>query len=170
MLTEIDCTIENLVGGLRMNTLRIFLTVVFGWSFLKTTSLLIRPDSMDLIILSKAGLSWCFWLVIPAIALGQAVALVYLWMPSRTLYRIAQSSVCLDVAETIFASGIAAANPSIAKEAFVTSRISRGLPVRDEILQMMDNPVAQMWPVCFTLGFGLLWLYLLYRFNTIPNN
>lgn len=148
-----------------MKALRIVLTVVFAWSLFKTASILIRPDSMDFLILRKAGLSWCFWLLVPAIAIGLVGAIIFLWMPSDLLYRTAQASVFLDITETILASGIAASNPAIAKKAFVTSRTSRGLPVHDDILRMMDSPTAQLLPVGFAIVFGLLWLYLLYRFK-----
>ncbi|HUE71079.1 MAG TPA: hypothetical protein VMP01_09335 [Pirellulaceae bacterium] len=145
-----------------MTAIRILLTVVFCWSFFKTASILVRNDSMDLLLLTSAGLGWSFWILVPAIGILLAGALVYVWRPSPTLYRIAQAAVVLSVVETALASLVAIGNPQAAKDAFVASRTGRGLPVREEVLRMMDAPASHLLPLLFAVLLAGVWLLLLY--------
>jgi len=145
-----------------MTAIRILLTVVFGWSLLKTGSLLVRDDSMDLLILTSGGLAWSYWLLVPAIAVCLAGALTYLWWPADVLYRLAQAAVILNVVETTMASLVAMSHPGAAIAAFVASRKGRGLPVRDDVVRPMDSPSTHLVPLAISVLLGALWLMLLH--------
>ena len=86
-----------------------------------------------------------------------------MWSPSPILYRIAQAAILVDLVETAIASGIAVSNPEVAKQAFIASRTSRGLPVRDELLHLMANPASHLLPLVFSVMLGALWLFLLHK-------
>ncbi len=59
-----------------MTIVRIVLTLVFAWSLLKTGSLALRTDSMDLVLFSAAGIGWTFWVLFTMIVLALVGALV----------------------------------------------------------------------------------------------
>lgn len=145
-----------------MTAIRILLTIVFGWTLLKTIGILMRQDSMDLLLLSHAGLGWSFWVIVPTIAVLLLGALAYLWVPTQPLYRTAQAAVVLGVLETSLVGIIAMNNPQAAKDAFVASRIGRGLPVRDEVVQLMDSPASHLLPLCIGIALAGVWLFLLH--------
>ena len=86
-----------------MNVLRVILTVYFGSSLIKGASLLFRSESMDLLLFESVGAGWLFWLLLLATLAAEVVALVYLWRPFATGYRIAQAAVIVDFLESTIA-------------------------------------------------------------------
>jgi hypothetical protein len=152
-----------------MTSIRMVLTLVFGWSLLRTGSFLLRRHSMDLLLLRSAGLEWCFWLLVPAIGVCLVVGLIYLWRPSRTGYRFAVSAIGLNVLETTVAAFVAASNPIAAQEAFVASRMERGLPVYDAAIHTMSNPRSHLVLLAFSVFLAGIWLALLYLLGSHRN-
>lgn len=146
-----------------MKVVRIVLAVVFAWSLFKTLELLMRRGSVDRLIFEGTGLPWLFWFFLIPLALLQASALYYLWRPSSLGYRLAQAAVILGAAETVVAAAIGYRNPALMKQAIVTSRAERGLPVREEVLQLADNPLIHLFPILLGVVLAAVWLFLLFK-------
>jgi hypothetical protein len=145
-----------------MVLIRLVLSVVFLWAIGKTVSVLFFFDSMDLLLLRDKDEEWLFWLIVPVAGLLTIGALIYPWAPSAALYHVAQAAVALGLLETLLVGLLAADDPTGAKEAFVAARHSRGLPVREEVLELMDNPNVHYWPIMLAAVMAALWLYLLF--------
>jgi hypothetical protein len=145
--------------------IRILLTIFFAWSLAKAASLFFRSDSMDRLAFESASLGWLFWLLLTGSVVASVITLVYLWRPSEIGFRVAVAGIALDLVLTIVATGIGMANPGLMKEAFIASRRERGLPVREEMLALMDNPVMQFLPVLFGVIVAGVCLYGLYRIH-----
>jgi len=112
-------------------------------------------------MLKAVGLDWLFWIIVPSLIVLQDAAIFYIWRPFTIGYRAAQGAVLLGLVETVGVAIIGFEKPAILKQAFITSRTERGLPVRQEVLDMMDNPAAQFLPVILTTILACIWLFLL---------
>ena len=145
-----------------MILIRILLSVVFAWTFWKTASVMLLHESMDLTLLRGRGEEWIFWSLVPAIGILTLGALTYLWAPSAILYRAAQAAIAISFLETLTVGLVAADDPPVAKAAFIASRNDRGLPVREEMLQLLENPNAHYWQIVLAAALSALWLYLLF--------
>lgn len=148
-----------------MKVLRVILTVVLGWSALKGVEVMIRPSSVDRIIFEGAGLGWLFWALAPPTVLLLAVAVWYLWRPSRAGYRIAQAAVLLHFAESALGAALGFRDPALLRDAVVASREARVLPVRPELLEAMGSPVIHALALAFALLVTAVALGLLYGFE-----
>lgn len=151
-----------------MKAIRVILTVVFGWGLWKSIDLLFRQDSIDLFLFQAIDRAWLFYALLSIIAVTQAVTLVWLWKPFSRGHLFAVAAVWFNLTETIVACSIAAGNVELAKQAFITSRESRGLTVRPEMLEMMNNSAMQYIPLVMTVPLAILWcvlIYLLVRAN-----
>ena len=139
------------IPGSRMKALRVILTVLLGWSALKGVEVMVRASSVDRIIFEGAGLGWLFWALAPPTVLLLAVAVWYLWRPSRAGYRIAQAAVLLHFAESALGAALGFRDPALLRDAVVASREARGLAVRPELLEAMGSPVIHALALAFAL-------------------
>lgn len=129
-----------------MKILRLALALYFAWSFLKGLDILLRSSSTDRILFDTAGLSWLVWLMMLLVLLGKLVCILYMARLDSALFVPALVGVALGFLQTAFASGIGFFKPGLMKEAVIASREARGLPVRQEMLTLLDNPAANLMP------------------------
>jgi hypothetical protein len=156
-----------------MQVLRILLAVVLVWMIAKTGDVMIRADSMDRLLFKEAGLEWCFWLLASAIVFFEAMAIVYLWRPSRLCYIAAQLSVLLELAEGTLATLICLKDPKLAPEIYVASRQSRGLYVDPALARFLESPVfvlltSLVWVAFLAALIGLIYLVERRRSAAMP--
>lgn len=120
---------------------------------------------MDLLILKGVDLGWLFWIIMPSLMVLHVVAIIYIWRPSELGYRAAQGAVLLGLLENFVVSMIGFMKPEILKQAFIASRTERGLPVRQEVLRMMESPAGRLFPIILTVILAGVCLYLLAKIN-----
>ena len=145
-----------------MKVIRILLTAYLAWYIIKGIELMARSSSVDRIVYNRAGLSALFFaLVIATIAL-YTFAIRYIWRPSRMGFRFSLLGLLLAFSETAIAGVIGYQNPSIIKNAFVASRIARGLVVKPEVLQLLDKPASHLVGIAFSFLFAVVIAVLLY--------
>ncbi|MDA0660555.1 MAG: hypothetical protein O3C60_17235 [Planctomycetota bacterium] len=143
-----------------MTTIRILLTITFGWALQKSIKLLVRHESLDRILFDAVHLKWLFYFLLFGLVTSQAVSLVWFLKPFPHGYLFSFSAVLINLIETSFACAIAAGNTEIAKRAFSASRESRGLSARPEILEMMDRPIVHFAPLAVSVIFAIVWCVL----------
>ena len=63
--------------------------------------------------------------------------------------------------ETALVTASGLSRPGLLRDAFVASRKGRGLPVREEILPLMDKAYVHLGFLAFAAAVAALWLLLL---------
>jgi hypothetical protein len=149
--------------------IRAVLTLAFGWSALKGLELLLRSNSMDLLLLNGVGMGWLFYLLIPALAVCQVISLIWFWHPFLRGHFVAIAAILLSLIHTLVVCLIAVGNTELAKQSFTASREERGLPVRQEMLQLMSNPIAQLIPLAIAGALALLWFVLIMKLKNLQH-
>ena len=144
-----------------MKIIRVILTMAFGWALLKCIELLWRRESADLLLFDAAGLKWLFYVLLSGLVVCQAASLAWFWKQFVRGYLFAFGAVVINLIETAVACTIAAGNTDVAKQAFIASRESRGLSVRPEMLQMMDNAALQFVPLAVSAPLAVVWCILI---------
>ena len=91
------------------------------------------------------------------------VSIVWLWLPFQKGFLFAISAVVLNLAETSIACVIAVSDTELAKQAYTSSRDSRGLSVNKAILESMNDPMTQSWPAIISTLFAFLWIFLIVK-------
>jgi heme/copper-type cytochrome/quinol oxidase subunit 1 len=148
-----------------MKTLRIILTIVFGWLGLKGLEVLVRPTTVDRAIFVQTGSGWLFWVLVPGTVALMAAAVWYLWRPSKLGYRIAQAALGLHLVESLVGALLGFRHPEILREAVIASRRARELPVRPELLELLEHPVMKTFMVGFVIVVTVVPLVLLFFFE-----
>jgi hypothetical protein len=143
--------------------IRVILTIVFGWSALKDVEVLCRRTSMDLQLFTAAGMPWLLYLLLVPAVLCYAGGVVWVWRQYRRGLVLALVALALNLAETGVGGWISMNNTELVKEAHITSREARGLPVRQGVLRMMDIPASHLIPFGMSLAFAALWVFLLVK-------
>lgn len=144
-----------------MKITRVILATAFGWALLKSIALLWRRESLDLLLFDAAGLRWLFYVLLSGLVLCQAASLVWFSKQFAGGYLFPFGAIVINLVETAVACTIAARDTDIAKQAFVASRESRGLSVRPEMLEMMDNATMQFVPVVVSALLAIVWCILI---------
>ena len=144
-----------------MIAIRVVLTIVFGWSALKGVEVLCRRTSMDLQLFTAAGMPWLLYLLLVPAVLCYAGGVVWIWRQYQRGLLVALFALALNLTETGIGGVISMKNIDLVKEAHIASREARGLPVRQELLRMMDRPVSHLAPFGMSLAFAALWVFLL---------
>ena len=130
----------------------LLLIVVFGWSLLKGIELLVRgSNTADQILYDEIGIGWLAVSLIAIIAVLDAVALRYLIKPAPLGRLVCLASIGLSALQTSIGLVVARAYPDIARRAFVVSRESRGLPVRQEVIDTALDPTMSLLLLCGSL-------------------
>lgn len=146
------------------------LAVAFSGSFFKCAELLIRGgNSADRFLFDRSAMGW---LAVAALLLTMALDAGALWSLFARRHRrtlgtwLCLASIGVSAAFTSGGFAIARANPDLAREAFVVSRTSRGLPVREEALDMAANQtnILAMWLA--SLAISALLAYLAIRYHS----
>ncbi len=144
-----------------MKILRPALGLYFAWSFVKGLEILLRSSSTDRILFDTAGLSWLFWPLMLLVLLGKLVGIFYVARLDDAVFVPALVGVVLGFLQTAVGFGIGFFKPGLMKEAFIASREARGLPVRQEMLTMLDNPIASLMPLMLSGLFTVILVGLL---------
>lgn len=143
--------------------IRIVLTALFVWSLAISIGFLNRSDSMDLLLFNAVGLKWLFYTLVLLLVTCQSISLIWLWRPFRSGRWFAIGAVLLNFIETCVASVIGAQDLELAADAFRTSRMSRGLPVREEVLQLMEHQSMHIMPIAVSGVLGVIAILMIYR-------
>ena len=146
--------------------IRLVLAGVFLWSFAKGIGFLFRSDSMDLLLFDAAGVKWMFYALVFLMVVCLAVSLVWLWRPFPGGRRFAFAAVFINFIETCVAGAIGFRDPKLAADAFATSRVSRSLEVREEVLQLMESPSMHFIPIAISTVFGAFLILMICKVNT----
>ena len=146
-----------------MIAIRVVLTIVFGWSALKGVEVLCRRTSMDLQLFTAAGMPWLLYLLLVPALLCYAGGVVWVWRQYQRGLLIVLVALALNLTETGIGGLISMNNTDLVKEAHIASREARGLPVRQEVLRMMDSPASHLAPFGLSLAFAALWVFLLVK-------
>ncbi len=144
-----------------MRIVRGILTAAFGWALLKSIELLLRQESIDLLLFDAADLKWLFYVLLSGLVVCQAASLVWFWKQFAYGYLFAFGAVAINLIETVVGCTIAAGNTEVAVQAFIASRQSRGLSVRPEVVEMMDNVAVQLLPLAVNIPLAVLWSILI---------
>jgi hypothetical protein len=128
------------------------LIVVFGWSFLKGIELLVRgSSSVDRMLYEEVGIGWLAVGLLTIIALLDLAAVRYLIKPAPIGRVLCLASIGLSAVQTSIGFAIARTHPDVVRRAFVTSRQSRGLPVRPEAIDAAADPTMLLLLFCGSL-------------------
>jgi cbb3-type cytochrome oxidase subunit 3 len=146
-----------------MTAIRVILTIAFGWSALKGVEVLCRGTSMDLHLFTAVGMPWLLYVLLLPAVLCYAGGVVWVWRPYRKGLFIALVALTLNLSETAIATLISLNHTDLVKEAHIASREARGLPVRQEVLAMMDSPASYLLLLAMSLAFVALWVFLLVK-------
>ncbi len=144
-----------------MKILRLALGLYFAWHFTKGLEILLRSSSVDRILFDTAGLSWLFWPLMLLVLLADLVCVLYLARLDPAIFAPALAGVALGFLQTALASGIGFFKPGLMKEAVIASREARGLPIRQELLALLDNPTASLMPAVASGIFTIILIVLL---------
>lgn len=154
--------------GLAMTGLRVILTVGFVGLFMKGIDIALRPGSVDRILFERLDLQGVFWFLLISAMVLFFVAVVYLWRPFGVGYRLAQLGLAVDFLETSIGTILGVVHPEVLKQAVISSRHERGLAVRPELLDLLDDSTGRWFPLLFAVVFVTIALWLLHAFkNTL---
>jgi hypothetical protein len=148
-----------------MKVIRILMYIVLGGSAVKGVSVLVRTSSMDYQVFAAAELVWLLYVLVAAMFFCQLTGMLWIYRPFRGGFVAALGAVGLNLIETLIGVGLAVGNPEMVKQAYVTSREARGLPVRPEMMEMMEGGVLLWVPVGIAVPAALLWVALLYSIH-----
>ena len=57
----------------------------------------------------------------------------------------------------------------LAKQAYITSRQTRDLIIRPEVVQMMDSPVTYITTMVFAIIMAVIWIILIIKLRKTEN-
>lgn len=148
-----------------MKAVCIIITVVFGWSVMKDVEVMLRSTSMDAQLFAAAGVPWLLYaLLIPAVCC-YAGGIAWVWRPYRGGLLVGLAALALSTIETGIGTVISLGNIDLVKEAMIVSREARGLSVRQEALDMMDNPLIFWLPFGVSVVFAAVLAFLLVKIH-----
>ena len=121
------------------------LIVAFGWSTAKGVELLIRGSSTaDRMLYDAVGLGWlAVTLFIGILALDLA-AIRYLLKPAPIGWLVCLASIGLSAVQSAIGFAIVRMHPDAARTAFIVSRESRGLAVREDAIDIALDPTLSL--------------------------
>src|SRR5882672_5300714 len=142
----------------------LLLIVVFIWSFLKGTELLMRgTDTADRMVYDAVGLGWLVLSLVTIIALLDLAAVRYLIKPAPIGGVICLMAILLSAVESSIGFLIARAHPDVARQAYIVSRQSRGLPVSERAINDAIDPTMSLLLWCGSLAISGVLAYLVIR-------
>lgn len=140
------------------------LLVIFAWASLKGIELVVRGNSsLDAQLLHSAGLGGIAlpWLI--SIVVLDVATVFYLVRPAPIGLVIGVAASIWSAIETTVAFLLARANPTVARDAYLASRESRGLPVRPEAADLVVDPTVNLVLLLMSLAVTALCVILLLR-------
>jgi hypothetical protein len=120
----------------------IVLLVAFAWSFFKALDVMSRASSADRLLYDEMGLGWLAIGLLTLIAALDLASIRYLIKPAPVGSLVCLSSIGLSALQTAIGFWIARMNPEITQQAFILSRQSRGLPVRQDAVEAIVDPTV----------------------------
>jgi hypothetical protein len=142
----------------------VVLIIVFAWSFLKGIELLVRgATTADRVLYDSLGIGWLATSLLTLIALLDLAAIRYLVKPAPAGRLVCLAAIGLSAVHTSMAFAIAREYPDVARRAFVVSRESRGLPIRQEAVDAAVDPTMSLFLLCGSLAVSGVLAFLVIR-------
>ena len=139
----------------------ILLIVWFLWATGKDLDALARySTTSDYYVFSALGAPWLFFLLAGAVFLLNATSVFYLFRPEPVGYPVLLSALAVGVGQSIITLAFAVNNIPGVRQAYEIGREIRGLPVRQEALEMIFTPSAMWLAAALTVAVygALMWL------------
>lgn len=123
----------------------ILLIVWFLWATGKDLDALARySTTSDFYVFSSLGVPWLFFLLAGLVFLLNAASVFYLFRPQPIGYPVLLAALAAGAVQNLVTLALALNNIAGVREAYEIGRELRGLPVRQEALDMIFTPSA-MW-------------------------
>ncbi len=123
----------------------ILLIVWFLWAAGKDLDALARySTTSDFYVFSSHGAPWFFFLLASLVFLLDAASVFYLFRPQPMGYPVLFAALVAGAVQNLVTLALALNNTAGVREAYEIGRELRGLPVRQEALDMIFTPSA-MW-------------------------
>lgn len=146
-----------------MTIIRVLVTLSLAWSAFKGVEVLARATSMDYLLFAGAGVGWLLYLLLVPAIIASVSGVVWIWRPFPKGFQTSLFAIVLNMLETVIGGVISMLNTDLAKQSFVSSREARGLPIRPEILKMMDSPASHVIPIVIAIAMSAFWIFLLFK-------
>lgn len=132
----------------------ILLLIVFLWLFGKNLEHLLRFSiSPSYHLLAQVNMESIFFVFRFLLFILYGGTVWFLWKPRHIGFRLALSSLIVSFLKNTMTLSIGINNIDTAKNAYVIWRQARGLPVREEPLNMMFTPSGMY--ISFGIAFGV---------------
>lgn len=138
------------------------LIIWFLWAVGKDLELLYRHQTTsDYFAFSNSGVTPIFFILATVVLLLNLGTLFFLIRPKLIGLNVAFSALIAAAIYNLVAFGLGLSDIEGMKQAYIVSRESRGLTVREEALSMMFSPTSFMVAVAISLAFYILVAFLL---------
>ncbi|GHA76770.1 hypothetical protein [Cognatilysobacter bugurensis] len=142
----------------------ILLILWFFWAAGRDLDSLARySTTSDYYILSAAGLTWLFFAMAGAVMLLNAAGAYYLLRPASVGYPVLLSALGAGAAQNVVTVALAMRDLPGVRNAYEVGRELRGLPVRQEALDLIFTPNAMWTSLAISLVVYALIGWLVYR-------
>lgn len=130
---------------MRKTPVIVFLILWFGWSAGKDLDALVRHSiTTDYYVLATAGLTWLFFAMGFAVFLLDTAAVFYLFRPQPAGPRVLWAALAAGAVQNVVTVSLMLDDIPAVREAYERGRELRGLPVRDEALDMVFTRPAML--------------------------
>lgn len=138
------------------------LTIWFLWAVGKDLELLYRHQTTsDYFAYSNSGVTPIFFILAVVVLSLNLGALVFLIRPKLIGLKVAFSALIASALYNVVTFGLGLSDIEGMKQAYVVSRESRGLAVREEALSMMFSSTSFMVTMAISLVFYILIAFLI---------
>jgi hypothetical protein len=142
----------------------ILLMVWFFWATGKDLDALVRHSVLtDYYIFSAAGIPWLFFVMAIPVFLLNTATIYFLFRPQRAGLWVLLNALVAGAVQNIVTISFALPNLANVREAYARARELRGLPVREEALNMIFTPDAMAATVIVMLSLYALLAFIAYR-------
>jgi hypothetical protein len=147
-----------------MPKLVILLLVWFFWAAGKDLDALVRHSVYtDYYIFTAAGVPWIFFFMVIGVFLLNTATIYFLFRPQRAGLWVLFNALIAGAVQNIVTIAFALPNLASVREAYARSRELRGLPVREDALNMIFTPSTMATTVVLMLCLYALIAFIAHR-------
>ncbi len=145
----------------------IFLIIWFIWSAGKDLDGLVRYSiTSDFYILSSAGLPWLYFVMALAVFLLDMAAVYYLFRPQAAGVRVLFCALAAAFVQNLVTLALALRDIAGVREAYARGRELRGLPVREDALDMIFTQRGMLMSAVIMFCLYVLVAFVVHRNRT----
>jgi hypothetical protein len=142
----------------------ILLIVWFLWATGKDLDALARySTTSNYYVFSATSLAWLFFALAAGVFLLNAASVFYLFRPQPVGYPVLLAALAAGTIQNVVTLALAINNVAGVRQAYEIGRELRGLPVRQEAMDMIFTPTAMLVASALSLAVYCVLAWLVYR-------